>query len=113
MNYSTYEYRLPSNIRKITCYVLQGVKIFAGVRRARSGELIPTGVGRLCNWTPDKNGPEADEYPSFGAYQRSLTLVCEEGNPGVVTWIPDKNTPDTVYYQVISSMRFNGLSGNH
>ncbi|KAI8422931.1 hypothetical protein MSG28_014034 [Choristoneura fumiferana] len=77
----------------------QDVKIFAGVRRARSGELVPTGVGRLCNWTPDKNGPEADEYPSFGAYQRSLTLVCEEGSPGVVTWIPDKNTPDTVYYQ--------------
>ncbi|KAL0861185.1 hypothetical protein ABMA27_009668 [Loxostege sticticalis] len=77
----------------------KGVEIYAGVRRTRNGELIPTGVGRLCNWTPDNNGPEADEYPSFGAYQRSLTLVCEEGNPGVVTWIPDKNTPDTVYYQ--------------
>ncbi|CAH2245286.1 jg15674 [Pararge aegeria aegeria] len=77
----------------------KGIEIYAGVRRTRTGDLIPTGVGRLCNWTPDQNGPEADEYPSFGAYQRSLTLVCEEGNPGVVTWIPDKNTPDTVYYQ--------------
>ncbi|XP_045780245.1 protein Skeletor, isoforms D/E isoform X1 [Maniola jurtina] len=77
----------------------KGIEIYAGVRRTRSGELIPTGVGRLCNWTPDQNGPEADEYPSFGAYQRSLTLVCEEGNPGVVTWTPDRNTPDTVYYQ--------------
>ncbi|XP_038219632.1 protein Skeletor, isoforms B/C isoform X2 [Zerene cesonia] len=77
----------------------QNVRIFAGVRRTRSGELIPSGVGRLCNWTPDSEGPSADEFPSFGAYQRSLTLVCEEGNPGVVTWIPDKNTPDTVYYQ--------------
>ncbi|XP_028176404.1 protein Skeletor, isoforms D/E-like isoform X4 [Ostrinia furnacalis] len=77
----------------------KGIEIYAGVRRSRAGELIPTGVGRLCNWTPDNNGPEADEYPSFGAYQRSLTLVCEEGNPGVVTWIPDRNTPDTVYYQ--------------
>ncbi|XP_023944078.2 protein Skeletor, isoforms B/C isoform X4 [Bicyclus anynana] len=77
----------------------QGIEIYAGVRRTRTGELVPTGVGRLCNWTPDQNGPEADEYPSFGAYQRSLTLICEEGNPGVVTWIPDKNTPDTVYYQ--------------
>ncbi|XP_050674870.1 protein Skeletor, isoforms D/E isoform X2 [Leptidea sinapis] len=77
----------------------KGIEIYAGVRRTRSGEMMPTGIGRLCNWTPDNEGPEADEYPSFGAYQRSLTLVCEEGNPGVVTWIPDKNTPDTVYYQ--------------
>ncbi|OWR41524.1 DOMON domain-containing protein [Danaus plexippus plexippus] len=77
----------------------QGIEIYAGTRRARNGELLPTGTGRLCNWTPDNNGPEADEYPSFGAYQRSLTLVCEEGNPGVVTWVPDENTPDTVYYQ--------------
>ncbi|CAK1594785.1 unnamed protein product [Parnassius mnemosyne] len=77
----------------------KGVEIYAGVRRTRNGDLIPTGVGRLCNWTPDNSGPEADEYPSFGAYQRSLTLVCEEGNPGVVTWTPDRNTPDTVYYQ--------------
>ncbi|XP_064074896.1 protein Skeletor, isoforms B/C isoform X1 [Vanessa tameamea] len=75
------------------------IEIYAGVRRLRNGELLPNGVGRLCNWTPDNEGPEADEYPSFGAYQRSLTLVCEEGNPGVVTWTPDKNTPDTVYYQ--------------
>ncbi|CAH0597568.1 unnamed protein product [Chrysodeixis includens] len=77
----------------------EGVHIYAGVRRSRNGELSPTGVGRLCNWTPDNNGPDADEFPSFGAYQRSLTLVCEEGNPGVVTWVPDRNTPDTVYYQ--------------
>ncbi|KAI5631071.1 DOMON domain-containing protein [Phthorimaea operculella] len=77
----------------------KGVEIYAGVRRTRSGDLIPTGVGRLCNWTPDANGPEADEYPSFGAYQRSLTLICEAGEPGLVTWTPDKNTPDTVYYQ--------------
>ncbi|KAH9632939.1 hypothetical protein HF086_002761 [Spodoptera exigua] len=78
----------------------EGIEIYAGVRRTRTGELMPTGVGRLCNWTPDNAGPEADEFPSFGAYQRSLTLVCEEGNPGVVTWIPDRNTPNTVYYQV-------------
>ncbi|XP_061723466.1 protein Skeletor, isoforms D/E isoform X1 [Cydia pomonella] len=77
----------------------QGIEIYAGVRRSRTGELIPTGVGRLCNWTPNKDGPEADEYPSFGAYQRSLTLVCEQGDPGVITWTPDKHTPDTVYYQ--------------
>lgn len=77
----------------------KGIEIYAGVRRSRSGELTPVGVGRLCNWTPDSEGPGADEFPSFGAYQRSLTLVCEEGSPGVVSWTPDNNTPDTVYYQ--------------
>ncbi|CAB3232590.1 unnamed protein product [Arctia plantaginis] len=77
----------------------QGIKIYAGVRQTRNGNVTPIGVGRLCNWTPDPKGPEADEYLSFGAYQRALTLVCEEGNPGVVTWIPDRKTPDTVYYQ--------------
>lgn len=63
---------------------------------------MPTGVGRLCNWTPNLNGPSADTYPSFGAYQRSLTLKCDEGEPGIITWTPDRNTPDTVYYQCFS-----------
>jgi hypothetical protein len=48
------------------------------------------------------NGPSADTYPSFGAYQRSLTLKCDEGEPGIITWTPDRNTPDTVYYQCFS-----------
>lgn len=79
--------------------LLQNVRIFAGVKRNRFGALAPTGIGRLCNWTPDPDGPSADEYSSFGAYQRSLSLKCEEGEPGVITWRPDENTPDTVYYQ--------------
>ncbi|OXU29814.1 hypothetical protein TSAR_013407 [Trichomalopsis sarcophagae] len=74
------------------------VTIFAGVRRQR-GVVRPTGVGRLCNWVPDQSQPEADEFTSFGAYQRTLTLECDPGEPGIVTWTPDKNTPDTVYYQ--------------
>lgn len=56
-------------------------------------------MGRLCYWTPDPDGPSADEYSSFGAYQRSLTLKCDKGEPGIITWTPDNNTPDTVYYQ--------------
>lgn len=77
----------------------QKVKLFAGVHKSRNGKITPTGVGRICNWTPDIKGPSADTYPSFGAYQRSLTLKCEEGEPGIITWTPDQNTPDTVYYQ--------------
>lgn len=77
----------------------QKVKLFAGVHKSRGGKITPTGVGRICNWTPDIKGPSADSYPSFGAYQRSLTLKCEEGEPGIITWTPDQNTPDTVYYQ--------------
>ncbi|XP_062123757.1 protein Skeletor, isoforms D/E isoform X1 [Drosophila sulfurigaster albostrigata] len=76
----------------------KAVRIFAGVHRSRSGQVTPTGVGRLCNWTPDVEGPPADDYQSFGAYQRTLTLKCDAGEPGVISWKPDKNTPDTVYY---------------
>ncbi|CAD7084416.1 unnamed protein product [Hermetia illucens] len=75
------------------------VRIYAGVKRSRTGHVIPTGVGRLCNWTPDIDGPPADDYLSFGAYQRTLTLKCDEGEPGIITWTPDQSTPDTVYYQ--------------
>ncbi|XP_043788690.1 protein Skeletor, isoforms B/C [Apis laboriosa] len=74
------------------------VKIFAGVKRQR-GVVRPTGVGRLCNWLPDQNQPLADDFTSFGAYQRTLTLECDHGEPGIVEWIPDEDTPDTVYYQ--------------
>lgn len=52
----------------------------------------------MCNWTPDQNGPPADEYSSFGAYQRSLRLQCDSGVPGAIQWTPDHDTPDTVYY---------------
>lgn len=64
------------------------------------GEIIPTGIGRLCNWTPDPQQPSADEFVSFGAYQRTLSLACDNGDPGIVQWTPDADTPDTVYYQV-------------
>ncbi|XP_017758174.1 PREDICTED: protein Skeletor, isoforms B/C isoform X1 [Eufriesea mexicana] len=74
------------------------VKIFAGAQRQR-GVYRPTGVGRLCNWVPDQNQPLADEFSSFGAYQRTLTLECDQGEPGFVEWTPDEDTPDTVYYQ--------------
>lgn len=75
------------------------MRIFAGIHRSRSGSIVPTGVGRSCHWASDLDGPSADDYSSFGAYQRSLTLKCDEGEPGIITWQPDDNTPNTVYYQ--------------
>jgi len=87
-------------ISLLSVYFLQAVHIFAGARQNRRGDVYPTGTGRLCNWKPDPNQPPADEFASFGAYQRTLTLECDQGEPGIVQWTPDKNTPDTVYYQV-------------
>lgn len=66
-------------IEKFLYRFFQNVSIFAGVHRSRNGKVVPSGIGRLCNWTPNLNGPSADSYPSFGAYQRSLTLKCDEG----------------------------------
>uniref|UniRef100_A0A8D8T4B4 Protein Skeletor, isoforms D/E n=1 Tax=Cacopsylla melanoneura TaxID=428564 RepID=A0A8D8T4B4_9HEMI len=77
----------------------ENVRIFAGAKREKSGSVVPTGVGRLCNWTPDPEQPSADDFVSFGAYQRTLSLICDHGEPGVIQWTPDANTPDTVYYQ--------------
>ncbi|RZF39223.1 hypothetical protein LSTR_LSTR010317 [Laodelphax striatellus] len=76
------------------------VRIFAGVEK-QGNELVPTGTGRLCNWTPDPD-KDADDYASFGAYQRILTLICDFGDPNFIRWTPDANTPDTVYYQCFS-----------
>lgn len=80
-------------------YFFQSVRIFAGIRKSKDGKVYPTGVGRLCHWT-QQGDLEADDYQSFGAYQRSLNLTCEQGEPGVIQWTPDQDTPDTVYYQV-------------
>uniref|UniRef100_A0A6P7FTC9 Protein Skeletor, isoforms B/C isoform X1 n=1 Tax=Diabrotica virgifera virgifera TaxID=50390 RepID=A0A6P7FTC9_DIAVI len=84
-----YEYKTPEEKRKI--------RIFAGARKESDGSLAPTGVGRSCYWTPTSD-MDADDFPSFGAYQRSLELKCDQGEPGFIQWTPDKNTPDTVYY---------------
>ncbi|KAL0276587.1 UNVERIFIED_CONTAM: hypothetical protein PYX00_004134 [Menopon gallinae] len=86
-----YEYKTPEERANI--------QIFAGAVQNKRGEVRPTGVGRLCNWTPDPNQPPADEFASFGAYQRTLRLECDQGEPGIIQWTVDRDTPDTVYYQ--------------
>ncbi|XP_066140457.1 protein Skeletor, isoforms B/C isoform X1 [Euwallacea fornicatus] len=85
-----YAYKTPEEKKNIT--------IFSGVRFDKDGEAIPTGTGRLCHWTHTGDA-EADDFDSFGAYQRTLQLKCDVGEPRVITWIPDRNTPNTVYYQ--------------
>jgi len=74
------------------------VKVFAGVEQTRFGGVVPSATGRLCEWKEDVKKP-ASRFTSFGAYQRSLSLYCQEGQPGIVQWTPDRRTPDTVYYQ--------------
>ena len=66
----------------------------------QTGNPVPTGYGRACEWKEDPNR-STDSFRSFGAYQRSLKLQCQEGQPGIVTWTPDRNSPDLAYYQVI------------
>lgn len=85
-----YKYKTPEQRKE--------VRVFAGVGTDSTGEIVPTATGRLCQWTEDPDSP-AELHSSFGAYQRTLKLVCEEGQPGILQWTPDENTPDTVYYQ--------------
>lgn len=87
------------------------MKIFAGTSE-KEGKVIPTGVGRLCHWT-HQGDTDADDFESFGTYQRTLELKCDQGEPGVLQWTPDKNTPDTVYYQVNRNTNINISANNN
>ncbi|XP_067138701.1 protein Skeletor, isoforms B/C-like [Centruroides vittatus] len=87
-----YEYKSEANKRKVT--------IFAGVGINRSGKVVPTATGRLCEWKiPTNRTVKPDDYETFENFQRQLTLKCENGKAGVMSWKPDRNTPDLVYYQ--------------
>ncbi|KAK4324985.1 hypothetical protein Pmani_004408, partial [Petrolisthes manimaculis] len=74
-------------------------RVFAGIGEDRDGTKVPNAFGRLCEWSPNPNQPPSDSFDSFGGYQRTLTLNCQEGQPGILQWTPDANTPDLVYYQ--------------
>jgi len=56
-------------------------------------------VGRYCEYM-NVAGDRSNEFTSFEQYMGTLTLECDDGQPGTFTWTPDENTPDTVYYQV-------------
>lgn len=85
-----YEFKTPAERSR--------TRVFAGVGQDRDGVPVPTAYGRLCEWTENPNQP-ADAFESFGAYQRTLQLDCQEGQPGILQWTPDAATPDTVFYQ--------------
>ncbi|XP_071540415.1 uncharacterized protein [Panulirus ornatus] len=85
-----YEFKTPAERSRI--------RVFAGVGQDRDGRPVPTAFGRLCEWSEDPN-QSANAFSSFGAYQRTLQLDCQEGQPGILQWTPDSSTPDTVYYQ--------------
>jgi len=85
-----YEFKTRAERRKI--------RVFAGLEQTRRGEVVPAATGRLCEWKEDPTRP-SNLFSSFGAYQRSLSLNCQEGQPGILQWTPDRFTPDTVYYQ--------------
>ena len=53
-------------------------RVFAGVEQTRFGGAVPSATGRLCEWKEDEKQP-ANFFTSFGAYQRSLSLFCQEG----------------------------------
>jgi len=85
-----YQYKKPDQRRR--------TRVFAGIENNRLSGASPSGIGRLCEWREDPQQP-AETFTSFGAYQRSLTLDCKEGQPGIIQWTPDRDTPDLVYYQ--------------
>lgn len=84
-------------------------RIFGGVAmRATDGQFVPTAEGRLCEWKPTgATLDDADMYPNFSSYQRSLKLDCLAGQGAVLKFAPDSSTPDLIYYQCYTS-RFMG-----
>ena len=57
----------------------RNVRVFAGVEQTRFEGPQPSATGRLCEWKEDTSKP-SDSFNSFGAYQRSLSLQCKEGD---------------------------------
>ncbi|KAG9509971.1 Protein Skeletor, isoforms B/C [Fragariocoptes setiger] len=74
-------------------------QVYAGVRLmdGRSPDPSP-GAGRYCELEAI-DIDRANESQSVASYRRTLTKVCENGEPARFVWMPDDSTPDTVYYQ--------------
>ena len=70
--------RVTLMLQKLSSYLFSTLKVFAGVEQTRFGGVVPSATGRLCEWKEDDKQP-ANFFTSFGAYQRSLSLFCQEG----------------------------------
>lgn len=70
----------------------------AGVRLDRSGQPVPTGLGRLCQW---KSPRPAETFASYSDFHASLDLSCQKGeSPGRLDFLPTADMPRQVFYQV-------------
>ncbi|XP_055950409.1 protein Skeletor, isoforms B/C-like [Argiope bruennichi] len=72
--------------------------VYAGIETDSNQRMIPTGVGRLCEWK-HKTIDKSAEVETFEEYKKTLMLDCMDGSPGTFYWVPDEATPDLVYYQ--------------
>ncbi|UYV60882.1 hypothetical protein LAZ67_1002664 [Cordylochernes scorpioides] len=72
--------------------------VYAGVETDYDGNVVPVGVGRLCEYQ-HKTVDMWRESDTFEAYNATLVLRCRNGEPGMFVWTPDQFTPDLVYYQ--------------
>ncbi|XP_054714140.1 protein Skeletor, isoforms B/C-like [Uloborus diversus] len=72
--------------------------VYAGIFVDASAKIVPTGVGRYCEWK-HKSIDKSEESETFEEFKNTLRLDCRDGHPGMFFWVPDENTPDLVYYQ--------------
>ncbi|PRD32306.1 UNVERIFIED_CONTAM: Skeletor [Trichonephila clavipes] len=72
--------------------------VYAGIETDSNQRMIPTGVGRLCEWK-HKTIDKSEEIETFEEYKKTLTLHCKDGHAATFYWMPDEYTPDLVYYQ--------------
>ncbi|XP_065354155.1 protein Skeletor, isoforms B/C isoform X2 [Calliphora vicina] len=73
-------------------------KAYAGVEYDEDGSPIPTAAGRYCEWT-HKTIDRSAEIETFEEYMKTLTLLCEEGDPGYLNWTVPMDAPNVLYYQ--------------
>uniref|UniRef100_A0A1I8PS48 DOMON domain-containing protein n=1 Tax=Stomoxys calcitrans TaxID=35570 RepID=A0A1I8PS48_STOCA len=73
-------------------------KVYAGVEFDEDGNPIPTAAGRYCEWE-HINVDRSGESETFEDFMKTLTLRCEEGEPGYLNWTVPTDAPETLYYQ--------------